>query len=650
MEAGTDAIELAPGTKLGHYVIMGKIADGGMGTVYRAHEPALERYVAIKILHDTFANDPQYRAQFLEEAKSVAALRHANIVPLYFVGQEQGLSFFAMALIEGQTLDDMINERGLLDHDSAMWFLTQAIAALEYAARYNIIHLDIKPSNFMVDKDNIIMLTDFGLARRKKDDASSGEQELMGTPYYCSPEHILQQEPDIRTDIYCLGATLFHLMGGHPVYEADSIEEVCRMQVYDPFPQQKALDSGIPFGWACLMHRMMEKSPAFRFQNYAELGEALANVENYRYGKGVICLPPVPRKRALPRYAATPETLFGIMPPDFNSMGDDPYEIRDIFPGDVVYQKLHQRLKSLSLNVILEDIEQLCDPVEGELYDLVSSMEKHAVIASTINELTEFIQKVGKVTADDNTAKIEIVGLGRARRLAITGLMLEKPWHCQRPLDWRGLWQHSICVGLVVEMMYDMLGLESCGAEYACGLFHDIGKILFAEMFPSSYPGVILKSLGHDSPLNEIEIETFGMDHAQIAELWLSGHKGNRVLSTVVCNHDSPDDAEPPEPTGSLLKAMLGTKKVDTILLAHAVASANHLVKELGLGFSGNTYIRECDWANLESTRYLFESRAEDSIDWEDFKEFFAWSCHHLPDFSMAGYGAPPAPEVPMTL
>jgi serine/threonine protein kinase len=642
-----DGTQIAPNTALGHYIIIDKIAEGGMGTVYKALEPELERHVAIKILHDTYAVDPQHQAQFLEEARSCAALRHANIVPLYFVGREGDLCYFAMAYIEGMTLDDWIMGKPPFDSAAALWFMAQAVAALQFATRFGIIHLDIKPANFMVDHDNNILLTDFGLARRKKEGEESGG-ELMGTPYYASPEHILQQEPDVRTDIYSLGATLYHLMTGEVVYEAETLEKICAMQVKDPFPMDRALQLGVPLGWACLMNRMMEKAPSFRFQSYDELLAAMADIENYRYGHKVISLPPVQCKRAIPRFGESPETLFGILPVELGPAQPGQYEITQTYEAAEVMDMLNKRRDVLNINKIADDIVELWKPATPQLNDLVKSMNQSEVYMNTVHELSSFLAQVYQARVGDDTARIELLGLPRAHNLALTMLMLQKPWQAADPLDWRGLWQHQICCGLVAEFMFDLLGYENGGYAYLCGLFHDVGKLIFAEIFGPQYAAVILHSLTNDIPLPEAEQEAFGLDHAQLGQVWMGTHNLNRTLACVTGCHDIPDEAAETlkaaaKREGFLRKTaqLLSVVNLNTDALAHVVCSANHLVKELGLGFSGNTTIEACKWEEHPSTQLLWDSRQDQEIEWEQFTGFFTQDCAQLPFFTIASYGFP---------
>src|ERR1700678_1568633 len=142
-----------PASRVGPYLVLEKLGEGGMSEVFKAIEPTLERYVAIKIMHRTNMSSPEVMANFLEEARAIAGLRHTNIVPLYSAGEEQGVPYLAMGYIEGKTLEDWLLSGRTSKTEDAMWFMKQAVGALEYASRSNIIHLDVKPLNFMVDAE-----------------------------------------------------------------------------------------------------------------------------------------------------------------------------------------------------------------------------------------------------------------------------------------------------------------------------------------------------------------------------------------------------------------------------------------------------------------------------------------------------------------
>src|SRR5476651_886588 len=284
MSRALELEDLVSGAHLGHYVITDKIAQGGMGTVFRALEPALERYVAIKVLRPEYAANPNYVQYFQDEARAVAALRHPNIVPIFFIGQEGSVVFFSMSYIEGETFYVWIETRRLFNEEQAKWFLSHAIAALHSAHKSNIVHLDIKPANFLVDRANNIMLTDFGLAQKIVKGAEEvGEREAFGTPAYVSPEQITRGATDQRTDIYSLGASLFHLMTGHQPFNGATLEDIIWGHLEKPFPIEVAREANLPTGWIYLIQKMMEREPDRRFADYRELRTALENVHTFRY-------------------------------------------------------------------------------------------------------------------------------------------------------------------------------------------------------------------------------------------------------------------------------------------------------------------------------------------------------------------------------
>ncbi|NJK90909.1 MAG: serine/threonine protein kinase [Blastochloris sp.] len=271
--------DLVPNARLGHYTIVEHLAEGGMGHVFRAFEPSLSREVAIKVLKAELADDPDKIGSFDLEAQNIAALRHSNIVPIYFVGHQGDLHYFVMPFITGSTLDDWVESGVPMSAEQGIMVLGQAISALDWAYKHGIIHLDIKPSNFLVDDSGIILLTDFGLARTLGQTLLDNPDECYGTPAYMCPEQILQQHTDQRSDIYSLGATMYHLMTCRFLYDRETVTELVQAHLEQGFPYADAAALGLSPGWINLFDRMTQKSPADRFQNYDELSAALANVE-----------------------------------------------------------------------------------------------------------------------------------------------------------------------------------------------------------------------------------------------------------------------------------------------------------------------------------------------------------------------------------
>ena len=211
------------GRTLGPFEIISELGRGGMAVVYKARQADLERTVALKILPPELSIDKSYLARFLQEARSAAALEHPHIMPIYAVGAAEGINYIAMKFIAGQTLKDIVQERGALNIAEAAIMLDQVADALDYAHSRGVIHRDIKPSNMMTDQNGWVYLTDFGLARGGTTGGLTMAGTVMGTPEYMSPEQA-QGLATIGppTDIYALGVVLYELLTGQMPFQADT--------------------------------------------------------------------------------------------------------------------------------------------------------------------------------------------------------------------------------------------------------------------------------------------------------------------------------------------------------------------------------------------------------------------------------------------
>src|SRR3990170_1664624 len=213
----------AIGENVGPYRIIEQLGQGGMATVYKAYHPALDRYVALKVLHPAFLEDPNFLASFHREAKVVAKLEHANIVPIYDFSEHKGQPFLVMKFIEGETLKARLL-RGPIPRDLGIAVMTGLCRALAYAHDRGILHRDVKPSNLLIGPGGFIYQTDFGLARiaAAGDSTLSGET-MIGTPQYISPEQARSvSDLDRRTDIYSAGIVLYEMVVGTVPFDADT--------------------------------------------------------------------------------------------------------------------------------------------------------------------------------------------------------------------------------------------------------------------------------------------------------------------------------------------------------------------------------------------------------------------------------------------
>ncbi|MBF8257475.1 MAG: Serine/threonine protein kinase [Anaerolineales bacterium] len=213
----------AVGENVGPYRIIEQLGQGGMATVHKAYHAALDRYVAIKVLHPAFLQDPNFLKRFQREAKAVARLEHPNIVPVYDFAEHAGQPYLVMKYIEGDTLKARLRS-GRLSKEEGLHIVEAAGSALSYAHQRTILHRDIKPSNILISPDGSIYLADFGLARMGEAGESTLSADMMlGTPQYISPEQARgEKNLDAGTDIYSFGVVLYEMVVGRVPFNADT--------------------------------------------------------------------------------------------------------------------------------------------------------------------------------------------------------------------------------------------------------------------------------------------------------------------------------------------------------------------------------------------------------------------------------------------
>ena len=265
-----------PGMQVGPYQILERLGQGGMATVYKAYHPALDRYVALKVLHPAFMEDPNFLERFRREARVVARLDHPNIVPIYDFSEHEGQPYLVMKFIEGETLKARL-QRGRLSVEEIMVVAEAVGAALSYAHRQGVLHRDVKPSNVMLAADGRIYLTDFGLARiAQAGESSLSSDRLLGTPQYISPEQALGKgDLDERTDVYSFGVMLFELFLARVPYSADTPYAIIHDHIYTPLPRPRDLDPNISPALERVLLKALAKSPEDRFASVEALMEAL---------------------------------------------------------------------------------------------------------------------------------------------------------------------------------------------------------------------------------------------------------------------------------------------------------------------------------------------------------------------------------------
>jgi serine/threonine protein kinase len=266
------------GKTLGQYQIVGVAGKGGMAVVYKAFQPSLNRYVALKVLPDYLAQDEQFVMRFEQEARAAAALRHPNIMVIYDVGQEGNTHFIAAEYLEGATLSQaMAAQRGPLPLPRIVNIINQLASALDFAHQRGLVHRDIKPSNAFVGADDHVTLMDFGIAKALQGGAQMTRTGTMvGTPEYMSPEQAEGRPIDQRSDNYSLGVMLYQLLTGRVPFQAETPTAVLLAHLTKAPQPPTLLNPSIPPAVEAVVMRSLAKRPEERFPTAGELARALA--------------------------------------------------------------------------------------------------------------------------------------------------------------------------------------------------------------------------------------------------------------------------------------------------------------------------------------------------------------------------------------
>ena len=276
------------GYKVDRYVLLDLIGQGGMGRVYLARDTRLNRRVALKILSPERINNPRAIARFQREARVGAQLQHENLVRIYDFGESNGRYFLVMEYIEGKTIATLISEQGPMPPATAVRLVRQVALGLEHAHRKGLIHRDVNPYNILVTHDGTAKLADLGLAIDLADeDRVTRDGATVGTFDYVAPEQARHSHAaDIRSDIYSLGCTLYHMCTGQVPFPGPSLpEKLFGHQAIEPTPLCRMVP-GLPEGLSEIVQRMMKKSPDERYATPMQVAQALEPYADDHAGVG----------------------------------------------------------------------------------------------------------------------------------------------------------------------------------------------------------------------------------------------------------------------------------------------------------------------------------------------------------------------------
>ncbi|OQA23717.1 MAG: Serine/threonine-protein kinase PrkC [Chloroflexi bacterium ADurb.Bin360] len=291
------------GTTMGQYQILDELGRGGMALVYKAWQPSLRRYVALKVLLPYLGNDPEFIQRFQQEAIVAANLSHPHIVTIYEVGQHEGHIFIAMEYVEGMSLEQLILDQGALPLERTTRILRQVAEALDYAHKRRFLHRDIKPANILLAEDDRVVITDFGIAKALEGSGATARLTssgtVLGTPAYMSPEQIQGLAVDHRSDLYAFGIVAYEMLSGQVPFDGTTTA-LLYAQVNNPPPAITRFAPGLPPHVEWVISRMLAKQPSERFISASEFVEALLN------GGNAAAAAPAYGATAVPRFPTPP--------------------------------------------------------------------------------------------------------------------------------------------------------------------------------------------------------------------------------------------------------------------------------------------------------------------------------------------------------
>ncbi len=273
--------------KLAHFDLLEEIGHGGLGVVFRAFDPSLNRYVAIKVLKEEFAQDPKFVEDFLRESQNAAAVSHPHIAQIHFVGEADENRYMVMELVPGRSLEQIVQQDGPMPEAKALQVAIEIAEALKAGYAMNqMIHGDIKPQNIVVGEECGAKLLDFGLSQLANVEADDSSDAVWGSPYYISPERVGRKAEDFRSDIYSLGATIFEALVGRPPFDAENSTELAMKRLNEKPPLLRTLNPSISKRTEQIINKMLHKNLLMRYLDYDALLSDLRKAQAAASGHG----------------------------------------------------------------------------------------------------------------------------------------------------------------------------------------------------------------------------------------------------------------------------------------------------------------------------------------------------------------------------
>jgi eukaryotic-like serine/threonine-protein kinase len=306
------------------YELEKKIGDGGMAVVFKATDTMLSRPVAVKVLRDTYASDPQFLERFRREARSAAGLNHPHIVNVYDVGQEGQIYYIVMEFIEGASLKELIVKNGTVPVADAIRLTGEICDGIGYAHEKGLIHRDLKPQNILLTRDGRSKVTDFGIAKQVGDQTLTQAGFTLGTVQYFSPEQAKGQTATPQSDIYSIGIILYEMLTGRIPFEGDNPVAIAIKHIEEAPPVPRRFNPSIPSALEAIVMRAMSKNPAQRYASAAAMKKALQDFASVNEIGGTVAVPTGTAVAVPPRRPQKDEDFFEPTPNNFQPTYQDP--------------------------------------------------------------------------------------------------------------------------------------------------------------------------------------------------------------------------------------------------------------------------------------------------------------------------------------
>lgn len=350
----------------GRYRLIAQQGSGGMAVIYKAIDQSLGRTVAVKILRPSLTNDPAFLARFRNEARSVANLTHPNIVTVHDVGSDGPTHYIVMEFVEGQDLKRIIKSEGACSPDRALNLAIQICAGIGFAHRAGLVHADVKPQNILVTREEVVKVTDFGIAQALSD-VHPGEKQAVvwGSPHYFAPEQARGEKPSPASDVYSLGIVMFEMLTGRLPYTGQNQQELALAHIRERIPMVTEFNPMISDSLARIVYKTMSKEPASRYRMADQLGHILISYRDRERDSGAQA--PAPRQTPItvqnqppvppPASSTPPPTQPGgwsavaqppyqeakiPLPPGFEPMPTQPNNLAPVAPSSNPYSRSPQ--------------------------------------------------------------------------------------------------------------------------------------------------------------------------------------------------------------------------------------------------------------------------------------------------------------------